>query len=111
MRFHEPLLLPFAAVAAGVALARYQQFPLREVTLACAALALLALCSLIARSRQLAFATCLTSLVFGGIVLSEARIPPPAPALSVRDNVPAILEGCVVDPALVAADREHFTLE
>jgi competence protein ComEC len=34
-----------------------------------------------------------------------------APALSVPDNVPAIFEGCVVEPALVAADRERFTVE
>ena len=34
-----------------------------------------------------------------------------APHLSVPDNSAAIFEGCVVDPALVAADREQFTLE
>lgn len=28
-----------------------------------------------------------------------------------RDNIPAIFEGCVVDPALTATDRERFTLE
>src|SRR5206468_3513534 len=33
------------------------------------------------------------------------------PSLSIPDNIPAILEGCVVDPALVAADRERFVLE
>ena len=34
-----------------------------------------------------------------------------APTLSVPDNTPAIFEGCVIDPALVAADRERFTVE
>jgi competence protein ComEC len=34
-----------------------------------------------------------------------------APSLSVADNVPAVFEGCVVDPALVAVDRERFTIE
>jgi competence protein ComEC len=36
---------------------------------------------------------------------------PHPPALSVPDNVTAIFEGCVVDPAVVAADRERFTIE
>jgi competence protein ComEC len=31
--------------------------------------------------------------------------------LSVPDNTPAILAGCVVDPALIATDREKFVLE
>ena len=59
----------------------------------------------------LAFATCLGALVFGGHRAVGARPPHPPPTLSVRDNTPAIFEGCVVDPALVAADRERFTVE
>jgi competence protein ComEC len=51
------------------------------------------------------------ALVFGGIALPGARPVHPTPSLTVRDNIPAIFEGCVVDPALVAADREHFTVE
>jgi competence protein ComEC len=111
MRLHEPLLLPFAAVAAGLAIARYQQFPERDVTLAAAAIAAAAVIAWLARSRRLAFAGSLIALVFGAIALSESRSPQPPPSLSVRDNVPAIFEGCVVDPALVAADRERFIVE
>ncbi len=111
MRFHEPLLLPFAAVAAGLALARWQQFPARDVTIACGAVVVTALVAWFSGSRRLAFAASLIAMVFGGIALSGARPPRPPPALSVRDNVPAIFEGCVVDPALIAADREHFTVE
>jgi competence protein ComEC len=33
------------------------------------------------------------------------------PALSVPDNSTAIFQGCIVDPALVAADRERFGIE
>ena len=50
-------------------------------------------------------------MVFAGIALVAARPPTAPPVLSVPDNAPAILEGCVVNPALVAADRERFTLE
>ncbi len=112
MRLHEPLLLPFAAVGAGLAIGRYLQFPELDVCLACAAIALLALMGYIACSRRLAHAASLIALVFGGIALPGARPPRPPPTLTVRDNTPAIFEGCVVDPAdLVAADREHFTVE
>jgi competence protein ComEC len=34
-----------------------------------------------------------------------------SPHLSVPDNVQAIFDGCVVEPAMVAADRERFTVE
>lgn len=111
MRLYEPLLAPFAAVAAGLAIARYQQFPERDVCLACAAMATLAIAAYVAHSKRLAFVTALVALVFGGIGLYGARPTSPPPKLSVPDNVPAIFAGCVVEPALVAADRERFTLE
>jgi competence protein ComEC len=111
MRLHEPLLPSFAAVATGLAIARYQQFPERDVTLAAAAIAATAVIAWLAHSKRLAFAGSLIALVFGAIALSGARPPQPPPSLNVRDNRPAIFEGCVVDPALVAADRERFTVE
>lgn len=72
---------------------------------------MLALIGHLAQSRRLGFATGLGALVFAGMALGAAHAPHAPPTLSVRDNVPAIFEGCVVDPALVAADRERFTLE
>lgn len=111
MRLHEPLLLPFAALGAGLAIAHYQQFPEPDICKACAALVSLALIGYFANARRLAHATSLGALVFGGIALYGARPVHPAPSLTVRDNTPAIFEGCVVDPALVAADRERFTVE
>ena len=66
MRLHEPLLLPFAARAAGLATARYQQFPERDLTLAAAAIAAAAALAWLAHSKRLAFAATLIALVFGG---------------------------------------------
>jgi competence protein ComEC len=109
--FREPLILPFASVAAGVAIGRYQQLPLTAVCLAAAGMAMLALIGYLAGSRRAAFASFLTGLVFAGIAIAAAHPSAAPPTLSVRDNVPAILEGCVVDPALVAVDRERFTIE
>src|SRR5579863_2587386 len=64
-----------------------------------------------ASSRRIAWTAGLGALVFAGMAIVAARPPHAPPRLSVRDNVPAIFEGCVVDPALVAADRERFTVE
>jgi len=120
VRLHEPLLLPFASVAAGVAIAAKQPISLQDACLAAAALAGLGLIGYRARDKAaphkigghgVAFGACLGALVFAGMALVAARPPHAPPRLSVPDNVPAIFEGCVVDPALVAADRERFTVE
>jgi competence protein ComEC len=107
----EPLLLPFASLAAGIVVARYVPFPLRPVLLAAAALALLAAIAWAVQSRWLTLVCALWALVFGGIALAVSRPPVLPPRLSVPDNTPAIFEGCVVEPALLAADRERFTVE
>lgn len=112
MRFREPFLLPFAAVAAGVTIATLQTFSFGEVALPFLALAFLTVFSHLARSsRWLLHTALLITICFAGIALVAARPVPSPPSLSVPDNVPAIFEGCVVDPALVAADRERFTIE
>ncbi len=112
MFVREPLLLPFAAIAAGIAIAGHQEFSAKEAFPATALLSVLALIAyLLKTSRAVAGAACFCALVFAGISLVVARPARAAPTLSVPDNVPAIFEGCVVDPALVAADRERFTLE
>jgi competence protein ComEC len=64
-----------------------------------------------AGERRVAFAACLGALTFAGIAIVAGRPVRLPPKLSVRDNVPALFDGCVVDPALVAADRERFIVE
>lgn len=108
--FKEPLLLPFAALAAGIALGHWQPFPREHAIAAVVALAVLATAGWLASSRTLPLTAILVALVFAGLALVPARTPH-YPALTVPDNTPAIFEGCVVDPALVAADRERFTVE
>jgi competence protein ComEC len=49
--------------------------------------------------------------MFAGIVMVVARPVVNAPTLSVPDNTTAIFSGCVIDPALVGADRERFGIE
>jgi competence protein ComEC len=120
VRRREPLLIPFAAVAAGVALAAsFQsssfQFSFAESVSAAATLAVIAFAGRhlspqghASTSVRLA-AYC--ALLFAGISLVVVHPRNPPPSLSIPDNTLAILEGCVVDPALVAMDRERFVLE
>jgi len=96
-----------------VASATYWPLPLYQAlgaAAACGALAIWA--KLTAAKGRLAqrFAIA-TTVVFLGFALVAARPSVKAPTLSVPDNVPTILDGCVVDPALIATDREKFTVE
>jgi competence protein ComEC len=110
LRVREPLIAVFAGVAAGVALATYWPVPLISVLYAGAAAALLAFAAF--RAGRVSFWTAAAAtLGFAGAGLVVSHPFPHPPALSVPDNVTAIFEGCVVDPALVAADRERFTIE
>ncbi|MDQ1469239.1 MAG: competence protein ComEC, partial [Bryobacterales bacterium] len=110
MRWREPLLIPFAAVTAGIVLAVSFHFLSFESVGASTALGIVALVSRALRSFTCRIAA-IAAIVFGGIAIVATRPPNPAPSLSIPDNTPAILSGCVVDPALVAADRERFILE
>ena len=110
MRLREPLLLPFIAFAAGVAGATYWSLPLNQVLYAASACSVLALLAARLGRGAMRIATG-AALLFLGFALVAAHPPVPPPTLSVPDNIPAILDGCVVDPALIAADRERFTVE
>jgi competence protein ComEC len=111
VRLHEPLLPLCAAFAAGIATASYQPISLSEACIAGAAMAALGVVGFVAGARRAGFAAGLGAMVFAGAAAVAAHPRSRAPELSVRDNVPAIFEGCVVDPALTATDRERFTLE
>jgi len=111
LRFREPLLLPFACVAIGVVIASYNQFFVTESLYAIAALTALAFLATLRCSWQIAYFAAGCAMVFTGIAFVAARPAVPPPVLSVPDSAPAILEGCVIEPALVAADRERFTIE
>lgn len=113
MRLREPLILPFLCLATGVLAAEFQPIDLSSALLAgsvCLSLGLVAHrfvnpAGLAARVAGGA------ALLFAGVSLVVGRTPPPPPHLTVPDNSTAIFQGCVVDPALVGADRERFGIE
>ena len=51
------------------------------------------------------------AIFFAGMALLVGQRPVPVPVLSVPMAQAAIFDGCVVDPALVGADRERFGIE
>jgi len=119
VRVREPLIIPFVAVATGIGLATLSRtsaviFTVQEAIAAGLALAAIAGFAWRFPTRSASFlAVCgaALALVFAGIGAVAMKPLQPPPVLSIPDNVPAILEGCVVDPALLATDRERFTLE
>lgn len=110
-RVTEPLLAPCAAFAAGIAAAFYQPVSLLEASIAGAGMAALGVFGCMAGARRAGVAAGLGAMVFAGVAVVAAHPRNAAPTLSAPDNVPAIFEGCVVDPALTSTDRERFTLE
>jgi competence protein ComEC len=110
LRQREPLLFPFGIIAAGVVAATYQRLPLDDALCAGVGCALIAFGAARKRLRTTWFASG-AALAFFGFALVAMHPQHSPPTLSVPDNVPTILAGCVVDPALVAADRERFTVE
>ena len=106
MRLREPLLIPFAALAAGIVAAQYHPVDLKLLLSAATACALAAI-----RIRKLRFPLAILACFAAGAFLLKARALPPPPVLSVADGRTSLFSGCVVEPGLTGQDRERFTLE
>ncbi|HWD99927.1 MAG TPA: ComEC/Rec2 family competence protein, partial [Bryobacteraceae bacterium] len=111
MRFREPLLFPAFFAGTGIAFGFLYPLSSTPLLLAFALLAGLAALAFAIHSPQPGRIALSAALFAGGALLPVLRPFPIAPGLSVPDNTPAILQGCVVDPALIATDREKFVLE
>ncbi|HVW86815.1 MAG TPA: hypothetical protein VHB50_19150, partial [Bryobacteraceae bacterium] len=113
MRAREPLVVAFFAVAGGVVAASFIGIGLAEATaafLGCAVCSLI-ICCLPSSSPWLRHSVIAASLFFLGTTPVILRPASTKLSLSVPDNTLALFEGCVVEPALIAADRERFTVE
>ena len=112
VRFREPLLLPFACLAAGIISGKYESIPAGSALGAAGACIFLALIgNALARRGVAARIAAGTALVFLGMTLAVVRALPPPRVLSVPDNTLAIFDGCVIDPGLTGGDRERFGVE
>jgi len=107
----EPLLLPFAAFAAGIVLS--QLAPFRTVECACAGAAFVVLAAIAYhRGARVLSAICIgLALMLAGIWIDLVHRPGPAPELDAGSQETVILAGCVVQPSVFTEDRARFTLE
>ena len=108
----DPLILPLALVAAGMFLGRSLEFSMRES--GWPAMAFIALAFLAARRSELRRLrrVCLAlALLFTGIFAEAWHRPGPPPEIDAGARETVILDGCVVEPSVLSAGREQFTLE
>ena len=104
----EPLLLPFAALAAGVLLTRFVSFGLIELLVTASAFTVFLCFSF---SPPLKRSLTLLTLLAAGALTGTLHIPPPPPELDAPDLAPVTLSGCVVEPSITARGREQFAVE
>jgi competence protein ComEC len=107
----EPLIAPAAAVASGILLSRFVPFQERELITATVLLGMLAILSIWRATSRVAAIACLGALVFAGAFLERTHRLPPPPELDANENEPVLLEGCVMEPPAMSADRQRFVLE
>jgi competence protein ComEC len=63
------------------------------------------------RARGLALPCTLLALVFVGILEARMHQPAPPPKLDAGPEEVVLLDGCVVDPPMLSAGRDQFTIE
>ncbi len=104
----EPLILPLAAVTAGILLDQRLEFSTREAAMVVILFGALALPP---ASRWLKMTAVILALLFAGAFLDAWHRPRPRPVLDAQFKEVVILEGCVVEPTAFSEDRAQFTLE
>lgn len=82
-----------------------------ECLAAIGAFLFLSICAVLRRARWISGAACLLALLAAGVLIDIVHRPPPPPRLNTEDGAPVVLAGCVVEPAVLAANREQFVLE
>jgi len=107
----EPLLLPLAALAGGILLARFTQFERDELLLILATFGALTLLSVWLSQRRAAILSAGVLLFFAGVFTAELHRPGPPPELNAEAGEMLILDGCIVEPPITSEDRERFVME
>jgi len=107
----EPLLLPMAAMAAGIYLARSVNFSLHEVLGATVCFLVFAVIARKRKARWLARICGILAAVASGCASYEWRRPGPAPVIDASPREVMLIEGCVVEPSAFSDGREQFLLE
>jgi len=119
----DPLLLPAIAVALGILLCRLLDLTIVESAWPIAAFLALTLISWFLGERNpppaadppinplLRKVCLLLAFLFLGSLAESLHRPGPPPEIDSGPREILLLEGCVVEPTILSADRERFTLE
>src|SRR6185312_5227486 len=95
----------------GIAAGFFCSVPAASLCFAVISFSILGLLAFGFRSPKCIRLTAAAASFAGGMLLAALHPLKPPPTLSVPDNTPVILQGCVVDPALISTEREKFVLE
>ncbi len=107
----EPLLLPFAALAAGILLAHFIYFHLADLAIpALLILAAIGLAFLTPRTSTIRLVAACLCIALVGIATQIAHRQGRAPKLDAEDGEAVLLTGCVTNPPVFSPQREQFTL-
>lgn len=108
----EPLILPCAALAAGIFVAHFYYFRLPDLLIPSALCVLaLGLAFPWARSAGTQCAAVCSCLFLAGLATQIVHRQGPAPRLSANDGETVLISGCVTNPPVFSPDREQFTLD
>lgn len=108
----EPVLLPCAALAAGVFLAHFVFFQLPELIVPGAlCVAVFALAFLFAKGQRTRIAAVCCCFFVCGIATQIVHRQGRAPRLSAEDAETVLISGCVTNPPVFSPNREQFTLD
>jgi competence protein ComEC len=98
-------------MAAGVMVARYVPFGVRELAVLIAATGALAIAGTALKAPRGAWLACLTACLFAGALAETALGPGPPPRIDAGAREVVVISGCVVEPPALSEDREQFVLE
>jgi len=106
----DPLIPPLLALSAGILIARWLRFEIRELAIGF----LLVFCLTLVAFRygkRAVYAGSLAALVLCGAFGEVANRPGPAPEIDAGFEETVLLSGCVVEPPAFYEGRDQFTVE
>jgi competence protein ComEC len=109
-----PLVAPLSALAAGIVLARFVQFEIRELLLVVAFLAIISMVpevTVTSGTNSLSWICCLVTMLASGALLQTLHTPGKSPEIDAGSRETVLVSGCVVEPSAFNDGRDQFLLE
>ena len=105
-----PLVVPLVALAAGIILARFVRFEIRELVVVLTLLIVVTM--LEAKQTHSFFLTCcIVTMLATGALLEALHTPGKTPEIDAGSRETVLVSGCVVEPSAFNDGRDQFILE